>query len=176
MTDTDALLRAVRAGDESALRTLYEWYSTNVYALAYAITRNREAAEEVTQDAFLRVWHRAEQYQLGTNFRAWLLQLTRNLAIDYLRRNRKRLEPNPVWELDSAATENDSPHEEAYWIEHALHHHVSTEQRQAIELAFLQGFTHEQIAQRLNTPLGTIKTRIRDGLRRLRDAWEGEQH
>jgi RNA polymerase sigma-70 factor (ECF subfamily) len=119
------------------------------------------------------VWHRLEQYESGTNFRAWLLQMTRNQAIDHIRREKKHNERSAIWNMDDLRGPSNLLDDDARWIRRALRT-LSDPQRDAIELAFLQGMTHQQIAERLDAPLGTVKTRIRDGLQRLREAWESE--
>ena len=171
--DLQQLLRAIDAKDVKALQTLYDLYGSQVYSLAYSVVQNRETAEEVTQDVFMKVWKKVEQYELGTNFRAWILRIARNLAIDRLRRDKNHQQRTAVWDLEFFAAPNNFITDDARWVHRALKN-LSDAQRQAIELAFLQGMTHQQIADHLETPLGTIKTRIRDGLRNLRDVWEGE--
>ena len=98
--DIEKLLRAIDAKDVKALNTLYDLYGSQVYSLCYSVVQNRETAEEVTQDVFMKVWHKVEQYQLGTNFRAWLLRITRNLAIDRLRRDKNHRQRTAVWDLE----------------------------------------------------------------------------
>jgi RNA polymerase sigma-70 factor (ECF subfamily) len=165
----DQVLDRIEKQDPQALQQLYEEFGQAVYSLAYAILRNRETAEEVTQDVFLKVWKRVALYQRGTNFRAWLLRLTRNQAIDALRRNQNELLHTSVWDMEDTP-DSQSSEESARWIREVVKNQLSEVQRQAIELAFMQGLTHEQIADRLQVPLGTIKTRLRDGLQRLREA------
>ena len=172
-TDFDALLTDIANRDTTALQTLYDLCGQQVYSLAYAVTRNRETAEEITQDVFLKVWNRIALYERGTNFRAWLLKLTRNQAIDRLRRDQPDLQRTSIWDLEES-TAGTPPDENTRWLYEALRHHLNDMQRQAVELAFIQGMTHQQIADALHTPLGTIKTRIRDGLQKLREAWEME--
>lgn len=174
MIEVEQLLAAIESQEPQALQALYDLYSRQVYSLAYAVTHSRELAEEVTQDVFLKVWHKVAQYEPGTNFKAWLLRVTRNLAIDCLRREHSDLAKTSVWDVEEMANPTNSLDDEARWVKSALSQ-LSEVQRRAIELAFLQGMTHQQIAETLNTPLGTIKTRIRDGLRKLRDVYEGEQ-
>lgn len=173
-TNFDALLTEIAKRDNAALQTLYDLCGQQVYSLAYAITRNRETAEEVTQDVFLKVWNRVALYERGTNFRAWLLKLTRNQAIDRLRRDQPDQQRTSIWDLEETSGGTSLPDENARWLVEALRHHLNEGQRQAIELAFIQGMTHQQIADTLHVPLGTIKTRIRDGLQKLREAWEME--
>jgi RNA polymerase sigma-70 factor (ECF subfamily) len=171
--DVDMLVAAIQAQESSALQTLYESYGGQVYSLAMAVTHQRETAEEVTQDVFLRVWNKVEQYEPGTNFRAWLLRITRNVAIDYLRRSRRDWDHTFLWDVELLAETGGLSDDDARWVRRALYH-LSDEQRQVIELAYLQGMTHQQIADVLHLPLGTVKTRIRDGLHKLRDVMQKE--
>lgn len=174
MLNIESLIASIQRGDTQALKTLYEQFGQQVYSLAYAVTQDRETAEEVTQDVFLKVWNKVEQYEPGTNFRAWLLSMTRNAAIDRLRRDKKDRDKAMVWDLELIAAPNQFADDNVRWVQKALLEYLSEEQREAIELAFLNGLTHEQVASILDTPLGTIKTRIRDGLQKLRRAWREE--
>jgi len=173
MIELDQLLASIKARESNALQRLYDYFGQQVYSLAYAVVQNREAAEEITQDVFLKVWNKLEQYERGTNFRAWLLQMTRNQAIDHIRREKKHSDRSAIWNMDDLGGPSNLLDDDARWIRRALGD-LSDPQRKAIELAFLQGLTHQQIADRLDAPLGTVKTRIRDGLQRLREAWESE--
>jgi RNA polymerase sigma-70 factor, ECF subfamily len=174
MNDLEAILDDIRSGNPQALRRLYDACGQLVYSLAFAITQNQQTAEDITQDVFLKVWNQIDQYDAGTNFRAWLARITRNHAIDRIRREKRQGISMPSWEIEIQDDVPEPPaQDDVYWIRKAIHQ-LTTEQRQAIELAYLQGFTHEQIADRLNTPLGTIKTRIRDGLKQLRQLWQYE--
>ncbi len=174
MLNIETLIASVQRGDSQALKMLYEQFGQQVYSLAYAVTQNRETAEEVTQDVFLKVWNKVEKYEVGTNFRAWLLSMTRNTAIDRLRRDRKDRDKAVLWDLELMPAPNQFTDDNIQWVQRAIFEHLSLEQREAIELAFLGGLTHEQVASKLNIPLGTIKTRIRDGLQKLRKAWREE--
>jgi RNA polymerase sigma-70 factor (ECF subfamily) len=174
MLNIDSLLASIQRGDTHALRTLYEQFGQQVYSLAYAITQDKETAEEVTQDVFLKVWNKVEQYEPGTNFRAWLLSMTRNQAIDRLRRDKKERTQAVVWDLERMPAPSQFADDNIRWVQKALLELLTDDQREAIELAFLNGLTHEQVASRLGAPLGTIKTRIRDGLQKLRKAWREE--
>lgn len=174
MLNIETLIASVQRGDSHALKMLYEQFGQQVYSLAYAVTQNRETAEEVTQDVFLKVWNKVEKYEVGTNFRAWLLSMTRNTAIDRLRRDRKDRDKAVLWDLELMPAPNQFTDDNIQWVQRAIFEHLSLEQREAIELAFLGGLTHEQVASKLNIPLGTIKTRIRDGLQKLRKAWREE--
>lgn len=172
MAELDRVLAGIEAGDTEALQSLYEEYGRQVYSLAYAITRDGQIAEEVTQDVFLKIWKKAEYYEPGTNFRAWLLRITRNLAIDHIRREKRHLNHVPVFSLDHIPDSFALPSDDTRLVLQALQE-LSEAQRTAIEMAFMQGLTHQQIADISKVPLGTIKTRIRDGLEKLRQTLYG---
>lgn len=174
MLNVDSLLASIQRGDTHALKALYEQFGQQVYSLAYAVTQDKGTAEEVTQDVFLKVWNKVEHYEPGTNFRAWLLSMTRNQAIDRLRREKKEHTQAVVWDLERMPAPSQFADDNIRWVQRALSEHLTEDQRKAIELAFLNGLTHEQVATTLGAPLGTIKTRIRDGLQKLRKAWREE--
>lgn len=170
MPDIDDLLAAIRSRDSHALRRLYDQFGPQVYSLAFAVTHNRETAEEVTQDVFMKVWNlAADQYEAGTNFRAWLLRITRNAAIDRLRHERAGADVITVEDMERNPGSPGFVNDDARRV-HAALNALSPEQRQAIELAYFRGMTQREIAAHTATPLGTIKTRIRDGMRKLRKA------
>jgi RNA polymerase sigma-70 factor (ECF subfamily) len=172
-----ALLAAVAGGDQAALGELYDRYAAFALGLANQIVRDRGVAEEVVQDAFVAAWRRASTFQPERGeARSWLLSIVHHRAIDRLRgaSARVRLE-----ELDLAlATEPADDEGGDVWrtvaneldraaIVAALAA-LPPEQREAIELAFFGGLTHAEVAERTGQPLGTIKGRMRLGLRRLR--------
>jgi RNA polymerase sigma-70 factor (ECF subfamily) len=173
--DDGALVAAVAAGDVAALDLLYRRYRPLAFGVACKLLRDRAAAEDVVHDAFLSVWRAASSFQPGRGSpRAWLLRIVRNAAIDSLRTRELARRPGttfahlqahaPVdedmcWTITTAA--------EARRLGTALTA-LPPEQRSAIELAFFAGLTHDQIAKRTGVPLGTVKGRVRLGLRRLR--------
>ncbi len=170
------LIRRVARHDEAALGAFYDATSPLVYGVALRILRDVATAEEVTADVYTQVWRRASTYapERGTPS-AWLLMLTRSRAIDRLRAGARMLRRTaPLEEAAPIATGLPNPEEESVLAERrrlvrkALEE-LSRAQREAIELAFFSGLTHSQIAARLQQPLGTVKTRIRDGMMQLRD-------
>lgn len=176
--DDTTLVRLLVAKDSDALGTLYDRYGSLVFSLAFAIINERGTAEEITQDVFLKIWENAEMYdQAKASFKNWLNRIARNRAIDVLRQERHRPEHRTVdWE-DVAKThfvDHTSPAEvvelrqQQDRIRNALAQ-IPSEQQSALSLAYLQGYTHQEIAQHLNQPLGTIKTRIRMAMKKLRD-------
>ena len=170
-----ALLHGLLRRDEAALAALYERYAGLVYTLALRIVGDRDLAGEVLQDVFLRCWEHAQTFQSHRGHVAgWLLGIARNRAIDLLRsrqhqarlRERERL-PAPGAREEPAQTDVGEDIALRETVSAALEA-LPAAQRQAIELAYYGGLTQAEIAQRLGEPLGTIKTRIRDGMERLR--------
>lgn len=170
-----ALARALAAGDAAALDHLYLAYRSVAFAAAFTLLQDASAAEDVVQDAFVRVWRSAASYQAerGT-LRAWLLTIVRNTAIDQLRargvasRYQPHLQRAATADAvdDVATTVTDAT--DARRLRDALRT-LPAEQRRALELAFFAGLTHGEIAARTGAPLGTVKGRVRLGLRRLRN-------
>jgi RNA polymerase sigma-70 factor (ECF subfamily) len=166
--DADVLMAQVREQDADAFESLYDMYHRLVYGVALRILGDGGAAEDVTQTVFLKVWNSPNLFR-GGNFAAWIVRVTRNRALDVLRGRAVRNET----ELPEALPENEAMEEAAFAridaerVRKALAS-LPPEQREPIELGFFGGITHEEIARRSDTPLGTIKTRIRSGLRKLR--------
>jgi RNA polymerase sigma-70 factor (ECF subfamily) len=172
-----ALVRAVAAGDQPSLHGLYERAHHIVYTLAVRITRSRETAEEVTLDVFHDVWRNAARYEPahGTVL-GWIMNQARSRAIDRLRFDHrlKRRDPGDgqePWTLHEVADPRDLvEHEQEARALRAALQALGKEEREAIECAFLLGLTHTEVAARLGQPLGTVKTRIRTALQKLRRA------
>ena len=180
MDDTE-LISKVANGDQRAFLALYDRYSDRVYALALRMLRNQMLAEEVVQDAFLKLWSRAGQYLTERGpLLIWLLTIARRTALDRLRLESRRPtlsdgnDPELAWEL---TPEPESTSEEARW--HSLYLAVRSlpeDQRSVIELAYYQGLSHSEIAETLNLPLGTVKTRLRAAMHHLRDQWLADEN
>ena len=176
--DHTALERMAR-GDHDALAELYDRHARLVYSLALRIVRDQGDAEDVVQEVFSQAWRQAARYESSRgNVIAWLLNLARSRAIDRLRGRRSRPEGtvDPVaLEVPDLATPIDEElalSGQATQIRAAVEE-LSVLQRMAIELAFYEGLTHVEIAERLELPLGTVKTRIRQGLLKLKDRLAG---
>jgi RNA polymerase sigma-70 factor (ECF subfamily) len=170
------LVRAIAAGDERALRPLYERTHRLVFTLAMRIVGNRETAEEVTVDVFHDVWRRASTYDPATgSVIAWIMNQARSRAIDRLRyeARKKRVHdrPDPPLVIASAGSPHDAAaaSDQARLLRHALQA-LTADERQAIEAAFFSEMTYSEVANTLNQPLGTVKTRIRSALAKLRGA------
>jgi len=169
MTDSPvpSLLQKLAKGDKAALADFYDLYAGLVNGLALRILRDVSEAEDVVQEVFLQVWRQADRYdpQRGTP-EAWLCTMARTRALDRLRRRAARREDASA----AAPVATLVPrNEEALAVRQALDA-LSSDQRRAVELAYYGGLTQTEIAQALGEPLGTIKTRIRTAMIRLREA------
>jgi RNA polymerase sigma-70 factor (ECF subfamily) len=174
-----SLAQRVAGGDSSALEKLYDRYAPPVYSLALRIVRDPETAEELAQEVFLRLWRYAGTYEpTRGRFAGWLLGITHNLALNEVRRWQSRPQKaDLVTDDDERAYElvdERADSAEAAWVNirreaivRALAQ-LPAPQRRAIELAFFGGLTHLEIANLLGDPLGTIKSRIRIGMQRLK--------
>jgi len=170
------LLAASARGDQQAFATLYDRTSARVYGMVLRVVRDPAQAAEVTQDVYLQLWREAARFDpaLGTVL-SWLLLLAHRRAVD---RVRSALSAT-LREDRYAASQSERPYDqaseraqanlEAQRVRTALHGLTET-QREAISLAYFAGYSHREVAALLDLPLGTAKTRIRDGLIRLRDA------
>lgn len=175
------LLRRMAHGDESALATLYERWANRVHVLISYILQDSDDVDEVVGETFWQAWRSASEYdeRRGTGS-TWLLMIARTRALDRLRARRRErgwiTAPLMMQVLldDASARQIASPadHVEGLERDSALAsalRAIPIEQREALELAFFGGFTHEEIAERTRQPLGTVKTRIRLALQKLRD-------
>ena len=176
---TDAsLLARIGHRDPKALDTFYTRHARAVFSLALTMLGEHTRAADLTQEVFLLVWRSAGAYQPTGSARAWLLRLTRNRAIDELRRDRRRranestLPAQVFHALPAPLALADAAERQA--VRDALAA-LPAEQRDALFLAFFQGLSHQEIATCLRTPLGTIKARIRRALQTLRQQLQGEQ-
>jgi RNA polymerase sigma-70 factor, ECF subfamily len=175
LLDDEALVVRLVQRDVRALDTLYARYSRPVFSLALKILGDREVVEEVVQEVFLRLWTRAHSFdpQRG-KLLSWLLTITHHRAVDELRRRRSQPETEGLQEQLAASDEPASDPSETYAhvedreaVQRALAQ-LPPAQRRPIEMAYYGGLTQVEIAQSLKEPLGTIKTRMRLGMQKLR--------
>lgn len=162
----DTVLSRLLTGDHAALGEFYDRYAGLVNGLALRILRNGAEAEEVVQEVFVQIWRQAVRYDAERgSIEAWICTMARTRALDRLRRRvSRREEPG-----EAAPGPSDVPKTvEALAVRKALES-LSEDQRKALELAYYEGLTQSEIAERLGQPLGTVKTRIRTAMMRLRD-------
>jgi RNA polymerase sigma-70 factor (ECF subfamily) len=172
-TTDEELIRRILRRDEPALGAVYDRYGRLVYTIALRITGSREAAEEVTQDVFQAVWQGAGSFQLSGSFPAWLAGIARHRAIDLTRSRRYRARAreealDPGFAGTVAANDSATDTLPLRTVVRTALAELPPTQRQAIELAYYGGLTHVEIAGQLGEPVGTIKSRMRLGLTRLR--------
>jgi len=177
-----ALVELMAARDPRALETLYERHARIVFSFAFRIVGDPASAEEIVQEAFFRSWQQATRFAEGRGtFVTWLLSITHNLAIDEIRKRQRRPQradsADPVLLLANLNDPGPSVEDSAVqgsWrdeIRTALEA-IPPAQREPIELAYFSGLTQREIADHLGEPLGTIKTRMRLGMRKLRETLE----
>lgn len=163
------LVASLRSGDQGAMTALYDRYSSVVYSVALRVLQDTGAAEDVLQEVFLQLWRKPSAFDSARgNLGPWLAVITRNRAIDAVRKRRPEVDIDDVVvsvETDIASETDRSRAVEK--IRSALGV-MPAPQRSAMELAFFEGLTHMEIAEKTGEPLGTIKTRIRSGLLTLR--------
>jgi len=169
--DDAALLDAVAEGSQDAMAAVFDRYSRIVYCIALRVLREPGLAEDVMQEVLLQVWKRPQSFvsQRG-NLAAWLSVVTRNRAIDVLR---KRFPLDPIGDLPLPDPRDMVLEREQGWLldkVKAVLDSLPPEQQGALELAYFQGLSHTEIAEKTGSPLGTIKTRIRAGLASIRKA------
>ncbi|HTV94180.1 MAG TPA: sigma-70 family RNA polymerase sigma factor [Verrucomicrobiae bacterium] len=173
MDDASQLMERVRARDPQAFEAIYDRFNRLVYGVALRVLSDQAAAEDVTQTVFLKLWNAPQSYRDG-NLPAWLVRVTRNRALDVLRARAV----HPQVELSEALPETGALEDTVFArldgaaVRSALAE-LSQNERSLIELGFFEGLTHHELARRTGAPLGTVKTRIRSALRKLRAALEG---
>jgi RNA polymerase sigma-70 factor (ECF subfamily) len=177
--DDIELMRRIADRDQQALWELYQEYGKAVYSLAYRVLGNTIFAEEVTQDTFLKVWHQTTRWDSEKGkLKNWLLTIAQFTAIDRLRKEGRQptVHPDPIEDTDESllTARNQVPWQDDSVLR-MLVMQLPQQQSSLIELAFFQGLSHGEIAETLHMPLGTVKTRLRAGLQRLRELWLADQ-
>lgn len=178
MTDIqfDAAMRRIRQGDKRGLQEIYEAYITLIYAIVKDVLRNKENAEDVTSDFFIKLWDKADYYQGGRGHKTWMTTIARNMAIDYLRKYGKEeareildeIEKEPV---SGQNTEWESPVEQEVISDTAIEEALSTlkeNERQIMNMKILGDMTFQEIAYSLQIPLGTVTWRYQSAVKKLR--------
>src|SRR3954447_10462605 len=173
----EELLPLMARGDARAFEAIYERHGGAAYSLAYRMTGSRSAAEDVTQEAFLSLWRSGAHYDRGRgSVRTWVLGIVHHRAIDALRRTsvhaRRRADDETAAERLEApdrVEEDVARSDEAKIVRNAMEI-LPADQLKVIELAYFGGFTHVEIAEMLDSPVGTVKGRMRLGLKKMREA------
>ncbi len=179
LADED-LISLFQAQDSQAFATLYDRHSRAAYSLAYRMMGERQAAEDIVQDAFLKVWRGAPSYRTERgSVRTWLLSIVHNRAIDQLRslasrrRMQERIEASAPISEPSEAFAQSWRNTQREQVREALNT-LPEEQLKVLELAYFSGYTHVEISELLCLPLGTVKGRMRLGLKKIRDYFDSQ--
>jgi RNA polymerase sigma factor (sigma-70 family) len=176
--DQEHIIQLLQQQDKVAISWLYDKYSPALYGIVLKIVRSEEIAQDVVQESFVKAWRNGPTYdsKKGTLF-TWLLNITRNLAIDKTRsasfRNNQKIQTldQTVFNNRRLSAEQQTDHIGL----NDLVHQLEDKYKEVINLAFLQGYTHQETAEKLELPLGTVKSRIRIALRELRKGFHQQQ-
>lgn len=171
------LLRDIAGGNREAFTRFYDRHASLVYTVALRLLRAPADAQELLQDVFLQVWRTAERYDAARgNPEAWLMTLTRSRGIDFLRSRRRKEGRLVLYEdvsqaetAETAVPARSRAERESAWAVQGALERLAVPQREVLQLAYFDGLTQSEIAQRLALPLGTVKTRMRAGLKVLRE-------
>jgi RNA polymerase sigma-70 factor, ECF subfamily len=181
--DDESLIRFIRQSQPDALSELYDRYGRLIFSVAFNLIGDRNTAEEIALDVFNQVWQKASLYRADrASVRVWLTSMTRYRSIDTLRRQSVRPEQHSIYWAElyhNPVSPGNSPETDVHLAlqKERVHAAIATlpeEQQQALTLAYFGGLTHSEIAKRLDLPLGTVKTRIRLALQKLRDRLPAE--
>lgn len=167
--DDLALVTAIRSGDQGAMAALYDRFSSIVYAVALRVLQDTGAAEDVLQDIFMQLWRNPGAFDSSRgNMAAWLAVIARNRAIDALRKRRPQDDIEDVIVSVETDMASEADRSRAMTKVRGALQAMPSPQRSALEMAYFEGLTHTEIAEKTGEPLGTVKTRIRTGLLSLR--------
>lgn len=175
-----SLMGRVRVGDEDSFATLYDMTSARIHGLVLHILRAPDLAAEVTQEVYVEVWRKAGQWDPGHgSVRAWMTMIAHRRAVDRVRSTQRQVDRDQVWAIREGTREHDLTWER---VERGLDEQqvrsaldgLTALQRQALQLAYYDGYSHREVAESLDLPLGTAKSRIRDALTGLRTALRRE--
>ena len=166
------VVSAIRSGDESAMAHLYDKYSSIVYSVALRVLADAGAAEDVLQEVFMQLWRNPGAFDASRgNLAPWLAVIARNRAIDSLRRRQPETDIEDVIVSVEPDMAGDAERSRAMEKVRSALGSMPAPQRSALEMAYFEGLTHTEIAEKTGEPLGTVKTRIRAGLMALRKAF-----
>jgi RNA polymerase sigma-70 factor (ECF subfamily) len=179
LADED-LISLVESGDTEALAGLYDRHGRSAYSLAYRMMGDRQAAEDLVQDSFIKVWRSAKSYRAGRgSVRTWILSITHNRGIDHIRSTASRRRTQDRVEMTTETTQQSEAFSETWrnsqrsQVQEALKT-LPEEQLKILELAYFSGYTHAEIAEMLDLPLGTVKGRMRLGMKKIKSFFDAQ--
>lgn len=175
----DELIPLIRARDQKAFSYLYDNYSRALFGVIQAIVNDTEESEDVLQKTFLKIWNNFPSYDAGKGrLYTWMLNIARNLAIDTTRSKHEKIKSKiqstsqNVYKYENNLLVNDLTHE-SIGLKSILDN-LKVEHREIIDMAYFEGYTQEEISKKLNMPLGSVKTRVRQAIQRLRELTKKE--
>jgi RNA polymerase sigma-70 factor, ECF subfamily len=172
--DEMRLVARIRAGDQQAMSELYDRYGKVVYAVSLRVLQDASAAEDVLQDVFLQLWRNPDAFDASRgSLAAWLAVIARHRSIDRLRKRRPEVDIEDCVIAGGPDLRDETERTLVIEKVRVVLAEMNPDQRKVLELAFFQGLTHTEIAEKTGEPLGTIKTRIRSGLQLLRAKFAG---
>ncbi|CAN5199712.1 sigma-70 family RNA polymerase sigma factor [soil metagenome] len=179
LADED-LISLVESGDTEALAGLYDRHGRSAYSLAYRMMGDRQAAEDLVQDSFIKIWRSAKSYRAERgSVRAWILSITHNRGIDHIRSTASRRRTQDRVEMTAETTQQSEAFSETWrnsqrsQVQQALKT-LPDEQLKILELAYFSGYTHAEIAEMLDLPLGTVKGRMRLGMKKIKSFFDAQ--
>jgi RNA polymerase sigma-70 factor (ECF subfamily) len=179
LADED-LISLVESGDTEALAGLYDRHGRSAYSLAYRMMGDRQAAEDLVQDSFIKIWRSAKSYRAERgSVRTWILSITHNRGIDHIRSTASRRRTQDRVEMTAETTQQSEAFSETWrnsqrrLVQQALKT-LPDEQLKILELAYFSGYTHAEIAEMLDLPLGTVKGRMRLGMKKIKSFFDAQ--
>lgn len=166
----NALMSKIQEGDEDAFAELYKETCRGVFTFAYSIVGNTQDAEDIMQEAYIKVRRFAQSYTIGGNVSAWILQITKNLAYDFLRKSNRTKEIENIDILPNI--ENVTPNDKLS-VYHVINKYLSLVDRQIVILHIVYGYKNREIAKFLDMPVGTVLWRYNKSMKVLREKLEG---
>ncbi|MBO5208884.1 MAG: sigma-70 family RNA polymerase sigma factor [Lachnospiraceae bacterium] len=178
MTDVafEAAMHRIRQGDKQGLQEIYEAYIGLIYSIVKDVVHNKESAEDITSDFFIKLWDKADLYKSGMGHKTWMTTIARNMAIDYLRKYRREEASELLEEIEPEVfagqeAESDSPVEQEViadlTVKEALAK-LKENERQIMNMKILGDMTFQEIAQSLSVPIGTVTWRYQNAVKKLR--------
>lgn len=161
----EACIRQIQKGEKEGLKQIYQAYVGLIYSVVYDMTGQREDAQDITMDVFIRLWERADTYRFGGKHKAWLITIARNMTIDFLRKHKREL---PVEEVPEGEGEDMSLEVVGNLSFREAMEQLKPGEREVMDLKILGGFTFQEISKVLKKPMGTVTWLYRQGLNKLR--------
>lgn len=169
----EACIRQIQKGEKEGLKQIYQAYVGLIYSVVYDMTGQREDAQDITMDVFIRLWERADTYRFGGKHKAWLITIARNMTIDFLRKHKREL---PVEEVPEGEGEDMSLEVVGNLSFREAMEQLKPGEREVMDLKILGGFTFQEISKVLKKPMGTVTWLYRQGLNKLRRYHGGQEN